>query len=349
MAQPPTIAATAPPPPVDLDPVPGATRPAPSPLPASTVSPAIERFVRERARLATGAGSMTPAAEPRSALADRPPLVAQSRPPIEPSRPQELPPALPDPSGPGASDRQGPGRPAANLEALAATGMTLKRAPLDKADRPYPINLATALRLSDARPLVVAAAQAGVWVAEAELTRAKVLWVPTVQLGVDYVRHDGGGPDFNKGILTAPSVNYFYAGGTIYQSINLADAIFQPLAARQVLDARNYGRPVGQERCALAHRGRLLRGPPVPRELRRPPLRGGTRQGSRRENHGPERPTSSGGSRSSGRGTCWPTWSSGRPRPGRSGGSAPPTSPRSCGWTPEPSSSRRSTTTPRSP
>ena len=49
-------------------------------------------------------------------------------------------------------------------------------------DRPYPINLATALRLSDARPLVVAAAQAGVWVAEAELTRAKVLWVPTLNI-----------------------------------------------------------------------------------------------------------------------------------------------------------------------
>jgi hypothetical protein len=31
--------------------------------------------------------------------------------------------------------------------------------------------------------------------------------------GADYVRHDGGGPDFNKGVMTAPSVNYFYAGG----------------------------------------------------------------------------------------------------------------------------------------
>ena len=43
----------------------------------------------------------------------------------------------------------------------------------------FPINLATALRLSDARPLIVAAAQAGVWVAEADLTQAKVLWIPS--------------------------------------------------------------------------------------------------------------------------------------------------------------------------
>ena len=46
-------------------------------------------------------------------------------------------------------------------------------------DLRFPINLATALRLSDARPLIVAAAQARVWVAEAELTQAKVLWVLT--------------------------------------------------------------------------------------------------------------------------------------------------------------------------
>jgi len=29
-----------------------------------------------------------------------------------------------------------------------------------------------------------------------------------LNVGVDYIRHDGGGPDFNKGILTAPSVNF---------------------------------------------------------------------------------------------------------------------------------------------
>ena len=76
--------------------------------------------------------------------------------------------------------------------------------PLEPTDVRFPINLATALRLSDARPLIVAAAQASVWVAEAELTRAKVLWVPTLNIGFDYIRHDGGGPDFNKGIMTAP-------------------------------------------------------------------------------------------------------------------------------------------------
>ncbi len=116
----------------------------------------------------------------------------------------------------------------------------LKPGPLEPDDLSFPINLATALRLSDARPLMVAAAQASVWVAEAQLTRAKVLWVPRLNIGADYIRHDGGGPDFNKGILTSPSVNFFYAGAGMWQKVALSDAIFEPLAARQVLKARQF-------------------------------------------------------------------------------------------------------------
>jgi outer membrane protein TolC len=123
----------------------------------------------------------------------------------------------------------------------------LKRAPLEPTDLAFPINLATALRLSDARPLIVAAAQASVWVAEAQLTRAKVLWIPSLMLGADYIRHDGGGPDFNKGILTAPSVNYFYAGGGLdvsnaglFDFVNLTDVFFEPLIAQRVLDSRQW-------------------------------------------------------------------------------------------------------------
>ena len=118
--------------------------------------------------------------------------------------------------------------------------VNLKAAPLEPTDFRFPINLATALRLADARPLIVAAAQASVWVAEAQLQRARVLWVPSLMTGFDYIRHDGGGPDFNKGIMTAPSVNFFYGGTGLWQYLNVTDAIFQPLAARQVLNARHW-------------------------------------------------------------------------------------------------------------
>jgi hypothetical protein len=121
-----------------------------------------------------------------------------------------------------------------------AQDVHLKTAPLEPTDLRFPINLATALRLSDARPLIVAAAQASVWVAEAQLTRAKVLWVPTLNIGADYIRHDGGGPDFNKGIMTAPSVNFFYGGAGAIQTVALTDAYFEPLVARQVLNSRQW-------------------------------------------------------------------------------------------------------------
>jgi len=139
----------------------------------------------------------------------------------------------------GATARPADGTVGSDTSALA-TGLKLKPAPLEPTDLRFPINLATALRLSDARPLIVAAAQAGVWVAEADLTRAKLLWVPTARFGADYIRHDGGGPDFNKGIMTAPSVNYFMAGAGANVFINLTDSYYEPLVARQVLNSAHW-------------------------------------------------------------------------------------------------------------
>ncbi|MGO9916114.1 MAG: TolC family protein [Isosphaeraceae bacterium] len=129
--------------------------------------------------------------------------------------------------------------------------LALKSAPLEATDLGFPINLATALRLSDARPLIVAAAQASVWVAEAQLTRAKVLWVPQLNLGGDYIRHDGGGPDFNKGIMTAPSVNFFYGGGGLWEIVALTDVFFEPLVKRQVLNSRQWDIQAAKNDAAL--------------------------------------------------------------------------------------------------
>ena len=156
----------------------------------------------------------------------------------------ELPSALPLPSEFQLPGREGglpmdgsafiPGAPA------LARGMRLKAAPFESTDYRFPISLAAALRLSDARPLIVAMAQASTWVSEAYLTRAKLLWIPTLNIGFDYLRHDGGGPDFNKGIMTAPSVNFFYGGAGMWGTISTTDAIFAPLAARQVLNAAHW-------------------------------------------------------------------------------------------------------------
>jgi outer membrane protein TolC len=174
----------------------------PSSLP-STVSPELERFAKKR-----GQGSL-------SAL-----------------------PAIPSPRVRAAGLR-GPATAATAQKTLAST-VSLKPAPFAPTDLRFPINLAAALRLSDARPLIVAAAQARVWIAEAELTKAKVIWIPALNLAFDYLRHDGGGPDFNKGIMTAVSTNFFYGGLGLWGVISTTDAIYEPLATRQVLNSRQW-------------------------------------------------------------------------------------------------------------
>lgn len=104
---------------------------------------------------------------------------------------------------------------------------------LESTDLPLPINLAAAMRLADARPLVVAAAQASAWQAEAQLAYAKVLWIPTLNLGVDYYRHEGLGPDLNHGINTASmplnqNISFMYAGGGFTNMNQTTDMIFAP-------------------------------------------------------------------------------------------------------------------------
>jgi len=134
----------------------------------------------------------------------------------------------------------------------------LKAPPLEAGDLSFPINLATALRLADARPIMVAIAQASAWMAEAQLQKAKVLWLPAFMMNAAYLRHDGP-IDFNGGInvpqgqnafgQNAPgsfgkplnqNLNWFISGVSLYQVVALTDAIFQPLAARQDLNAKRW-------------------------------------------------------------------------------------------------------------
>src|SRR5438067_99710 len=57
--------------------------------------------------------------------------------------------------------------------------------------KPLPINLPTALQLTQARAIDIAVASERIRVAAAQLQRANVLWLPTIYLGTDYFRHDG--------------------------------------------------------------------------------------------------------------------------------------------------------------
>jgi outer membrane protein TolC len=127
----------------------------------------------------------------------------------------------------------------------------LEPAQLAATDLPLPINLATALRLSDARPLVVAAAQARIQIAAAEFQKARVLWLPSANGGSAYITHAGGSQS-DTGTLVNANKDFLYAGGSLRLELATTDAIFEPLAARQVLRARDSGLQTARNDALLA-------------------------------------------------------------------------------------------------
>ena len=106
------------------------------------------------------------------------------------------------------------------------------------ADRPFPINLATAFQLAGVQPIDVAVASQQIQVAASQLTQANLLWLPTIMIGPDYSRHDGQIQDV-QGDVAPASKQSFMVGAGPYAVFGVSDAIFEPLAARRVVEARN--------------------------------------------------------------------------------------------------------------
>ena len=118
-------------------------------------------------------------------------------------------------------------------------------------DQPLPINLATALYLSHARPLVIAFAQASVEEAAARLQNAQVLWLPNLNVGTEYYRHDGTDQSTN-GTIIFDDKSAFAVGGGATLSFGITDAIFRPLADRQELAAREWDLQTARNDALLA-------------------------------------------------------------------------------------------------
>jgi outer membrane protein TolC len=84
---------------------------------------------------------------------------------------------------------------------------------------------------------LIAAAQASVEAAAAQFSRAKVAWLPNVYGGASYYRHDGA-TEGQSGNFYNNRKDQFMGGGGVTVNFAMTDAIFAPLAARQVLRAR---------------------------------------------------------------------------------------------------------------
>ncbi len=124
-----------------------------------------------------------------------------------------------------------------------------------------PIDLPSALRLAGAQDLDISIARERVGQAIAELEQARVLWLPSIYVGPNWIRHDGQVQTVQGPIQTVSKSSLFLgataaagssvsgpipAGGPAQVSgltsiLRFSDAIFEPLAAKQVVSARRAG------------------------------------------------------------------------------------------------------------
>jgi len=115
-----------------------------------------------------------------------------------------------------------------------------------------PINLPTALSMIGGQHPVVGFARWRVQEAYAEWDRAKVMWLPSLQSGMNYRRHDGNYQAVDGQIvdINLNSLNYglgvgaIAAGGQTHPGIiakfSLADALFAPVIAQRTAGARSH-------------------------------------------------------------------------------------------------------------
>jgi len=120
------------------------------------------------------------------------------------------------------------------------------------ADAAVPINLPTALAMIGGQHPIVGFAQWRVQEAYAQLDRAKVMWLPSIQTGFNYRRRDGNYQAVDGEIVDVNlnSMNYGLGAGAvaagsptrpgIVAEFHLADALFLPKAAERTAWARGH-------------------------------------------------------------------------------------------------------------
>lgn len=115
-----------------------------------------------------------------------------------------------------------------------------------------PIDLPTALRLAGASNLQIALARERVNQADARALAARTLWIPSLNAGVVYNSHEGRIQGTEGEVVEASRSSLFTGAAAVmsttpatggggnprmFVDLSLADAIFEPLAARQLVRA----------------------------------------------------------------------------------------------------------------
>jgi outer membrane protein TolC len=99
------------------------------------------------------------------------------------------------------------------------------------------IDLPTALRLANAGNPTIALARERVQEAYYRLREAEAVWLPTLQTGPTYTRHDGRIQN-SLGLIFPTSKNSFFEGGGAVLSVSTSDILYGPLIARRLVDAQ---------------------------------------------------------------------------------------------------------------
>lgn len=110
-------------------------------------------------------------------------------------------------------------------------------------DRPatnFPIDLPTALRLAGAQNLDVQIAREQLKQARADRDSAIEQFIPWLSPGVGYHRRDGMAQAVPAGTVTEAHYQSYAPGGAIAAQVELGDAIYQSLAARQLVQAADH-------------------------------------------------------------------------------------------------------------
>jgi outer membrane protein TolC len=100
-----------------------------------------------------------------------------------------------------------------------------------------PISLPTAMQLAGSNPLDIGIANESLQAAYAQLEQARVLWLPDISIGTEYFRHDGQIQDVAGKVFTTSRQSLLVGAGP-NAVFAMADAIYAPLASRQVVAAR---------------------------------------------------------------------------------------------------------------
>jgi outer membrane protein TolC len=101
-----------------------------------------------------------------------------------------------------------------------------------------PIDLPTALSLVNTANPTVALARERVQEALARQREAEVLWLPNLQAGPAYLRHDGQIQNSRGDIFGVSKSNFFMGGGT-YLRWDTGSVFFEPLVARRLTRAES--------------------------------------------------------------------------------------------------------------